>query len=80
MWFLGIGVVIFAWQWYRVGPVYNWTWEQLGWISIPFILAILWWSWADWSGYTKRKAMERENARKEARVEKHREQLRGPRR
>jgi small Trp-rich protein len=34
---------------------------------LPFGLAAAWWSWADYSGYTKRKAMERENKRRDAR-------------
>ena len=41
----------------------------------PFAAAVVWWTWADWSGYTKRKAVERENARKQARIDKQREQL-----
>ena len=41
----------------------------------PFALAAVWWAWADWSGYTKRKAVEREDARKKARIDKSREQL-----
>jgi small Trp-rich protein len=31
--------------------------------------------WADWSGYTKRKAVEKENAKKKARIEKSKESL-----
>ena len=34
-----------------------------------------WWAWADWSGYTKKKAVEKEIARKQARIDKSREAL-----
>jgi small Trp-rich protein len=37
--------------------------------------AMLWWTWADWSGYTKRKAMERDDQRKLERINRHREAL-----
>ena len=80
MWFLAIGVVLFIWRWATIGPIYEWNWGDDWWIGVPFVLAILWWSWADWSGYTKRKASERENERKEERVERHREKLRSGRR
>jgi small Trp-rich protein len=41
----------------------------------PFAMAVAWWAWADWSGYTKRKAMEKENDRKQARIDKSRATL-----
>jgi small Trp-rich protein len=49
-----------------------WPW----WVVLtPFALAVAWWTWADMSGYTKRKAVERDNARKQARIDKSREAL-----
>ena len=42
---------------------------------IPFPLALAWWAWADWSGYTKRRVVEREEARKQARIDRQRSQL-----
>jgi small Trp-rich protein len=54
------------------GPVAAWSW----WIVLaPFALAVAWWSWADSSGYTKRKAMERENARRDERIERNKAAL-----
>ena len=41
----------------------------------PFALAVAWWSWADSSGYTKRKAMEREDARRQARIDRNKEAI-----
>ena len=34
-----------------------------------------WWAWADWSGYTKKKAVERENVKKQKRIDKNKEAL-----
>jgi small Trp-rich protein len=72
MLFLGLGVVLLLMKYLELGPVAAWSW----WVVLtPFALAVAWWTWADWSGYTKRKAVERENARKQARIDKNREQL-----
>jgi small Trp-rich protein len=73
MWFLLIGLVLAAMKWLLVmDPVAQWPWYV---VLAPFGLAAAWWSWADWSGYTKRKAVERENARKQARLDKQRENI-----
>ena len=72
MWLLGAGIILLALKYLEVGPVAEWSW----WVALaPFGLAVAWWSWADWSGYTKRKAVQREDARKQARIDKSREQL-----
>ena len=48
--------------------------------SLPFALAAVWWAWADLSGYTSRKAMDREDRRKQARIDKNRSAMgHGPR-
>jgi small Trp-rich protein len=67
MWFLMLGVLGVALKYFEIGPVALWSW----WIVlIPFALALAWWSWADWSGYTKRKVIERENQRRQARIDR----------
>ncbi len=72
MLFLVTGIVLLALKYLEMGPVAAWPW----WVVLaPFGLAVAWWSWADWSGYTKKKAVERENAKKQARVDKSREAL-----
>lgn len=72
MYLLGIGVVLLIMKYLEMGPVTAWSW----WVVLsPFALAVAWWTWADWSGYTKRKAVERENVRKQARIDKSKEQL-----
>jgi small Trp-rich protein len=72
MLFLGLGIILLALKVLEIGPVAEWTW----WVVLsPLGLAVLWWAWADWSGYTKKRAIDRENARKQARIEKSREAL-----
>jgi small Trp-rich protein len=72
MYFLALGVILLVMKYLFIGPVGNWSW----WIVLsPFAMAAAWWTWADWSGYTKRKAAERENERKKARIDKNREKL-----
>jgi small Trp-rich protein len=72
MYLLGLGIILLAMKYLETGPVANWDW----WVVLaPFGLAALWWWYADASGYTKRKAVERENARKQARIDKHKDQL-----
>ncbi|APW37680.1 hypothetical protein RD110_11135 [Rhodoferax koreense] len=69
MYFLGLGVVLLLLKYLEIGPVALWSW----WIVLaPFALAVAWWAWADFSGHTKRKAVEREERRKQARIDKSR--------
>ena len=72
MYLLVLAVILLLMKWQQIGPVAEWPWK---WIAAPFILTILWWAWADWSGYTKRKAMEKEDQRKADRHRKQRESL-----
>ncbi len=67
MYFLGLGLVLLALKYLELGPVAGWDWWV---VLLPFGLAMAWWAWADSSGYTKRKAMQRENARRDDRIER----------
>jgi small Trp-rich protein len=72
MYFLGLGLVFLVLKYLALGPVAAWDW----WIVLlPFGLAVAWWAWADSTGYTKKKVMERENARKQARIDRARDAL-----
>ena len=72
MYFLGLGLILLAMKYLEMGPVANWNW----WLVLtPFALAVAWWAWADGSGYTKRKAMEREDDRRKARIDKNKEAI-----
>jgi small Trp-rich protein len=72
MLFLGLGIILLTMKYMEFGPVALWDW----WVVLaPFGLAVAWWWWADWSGYTKKKAVERENEKKQARINKSKEAL-----
>jgi len=72
MYLLGLGLVFLIMKYLAVGPVAAWSW----WVVLaPFGLAVLWWAWADNSGYTKKKAMERENSRRQDRIDRNRENM-----
>lgn len=67
MYFLGLGLILLVLKYTEVAPVAAWSWW---WVLAPFALAVAWWAWADSTGYTKRKAMEHENKRRDARRER----------
>jgi small Trp-rich protein len=67
MLFLIVGVALLAMKFAEYGPVAAWPWYV---VLAPFALAVAWWSYADASGYSKRKVMEKENARRKLRIEK----------
>ncbi len=72
MYFLGIGLVLLLLKYLEAGPVAAWSW----WVVLsPLGLAAIWWAWADWSGYTKKKAMEKMELRKQNRIDKQRSAL-----
>lgn len=72
MYLLGLGLVFLVLKYLEWGMVAAWDW----WLVLsPFALAVLWWTWADWSGYTKKKVMEKEDARRRLRIDRSREAL-----
>ncbi len=72
MYLLGLGLVLLVMKYLEVGIVANWDWWV---VLLPFGLAVLWWAWADGTGYTKKKAMEQENARRQARIDRNHEAI-----
>jgi small Trp-rich protein len=72
MLFLIAGLILLALWYLEIGPVATWSWYV---VFAPFGLAVLWWWWADWTGYTKKKAVQRENEKKQARIDKSREAM-----
>ncbi|TFZ07852.1 TIGR04438 family Trp-rich protein [Ramlibacter humi] len=72
MLFLGLGIILLALKYLEIGPPASWSWYV---VLAPFGLAVAWWAWADWSGYTKKKAMDREAAKRRARIDKNRENI-----
>ena len=69
MYLLLIGLVGLALKYLEIGPVATLSWWM---VLIPFPLAVAWWAWADSTGYTKKKEMEKMDLRKEERIEKQR--------
>jgi small Trp-rich protein len=72
MYFLVLGLIFLVMKYLEVGPVAAWGWAT---VLAPFGLAAAWWWWADSSGYTKRKAAEKDEKRKQARIDKNRAAL-----
>jgi small Trp-rich protein len=72
MWFLALGLLGVALKFFEIGPVAQWSWLI---VLSPFGLAMAWWAWADWSGYTKRKAVAREDLRRQDRIDRQRSKL-----
>lgn len=72
MYLLGLGVILLFLKWQEIGFVAGWSWW---WVLSPFAGAMIWWTWADLSGHTKRKAMERDDERKRQRIERQRQAL-----
>ena len=69
MYFLLIGIVGLALKFLEIGPLTSMNW----WLVLsPFALAVAWWAWADWSGYTKRREIEKMDDRKKKRIDKQR--------
>ena len=72
MYMLGLALVLTLLKYLEIGPVANWSWW---WVLAPYGLTAAWWAWADATGYTKRKEVEKIERRKQARVNKHKEAL-----
>lgn len=73
MWFVVVGVAMLVMNLAGIGPIGEWTWAGFGkawFVLVPFGLAVLWWAWSDASGRTQRKAMEKVDAKREARRQK----------
>lgn len=72
MYFLGLGVVLLLMKYLEVPPVAAWDW----WVVLaPFGLAVAWWTYADASGLTKKRAMAKMEKVKQARLAKNRDAL-----
>lgn len=72
MYLLGLGLLLVVLKLLEFGSVANWSW----WVVLtPFALAAAWWQWADWSGYTKRKEMQKMDAIRAKRRQEQRDAL-----
>lgn len=74
MLFLFLAIIFLVLKYLEVGFLSTYSWW---WVCLPLGLAIAWWSWSDASGRTKRLAMEKMDKRKDERLQKQRNALRG---
>ncbi|HMN93722.1 MAG TPA: TIGR04438 family Trp-rich protein [Hydrogenophaga sp.] len=72
MYFLMAGIALTLLKYFEIGFVADLSWW---WVLSPYAMAVAWWAWADTTGYTKRKAMEAMDKKKQERVERQRESL-----
>ena len=72
MWLVVGGVVLVLLWFLEIGPLAHLAW---GWLCVPFILAVVWWSIAEATGYTQRTVIRKLEERKVARRERDMEAL-----
>jgi len=72
MYLLVVGVVLALLKALEIDPVVAWPWWG---VLLPFALAVAWWAWADSTGYTRRKAMEKMEKKRQERIDKQRDAL-----
>jgi small Trp-rich protein len=72
MYFLIAGIGLMILKYLEIGFAAELSWW---WVLSPFAMAVVWWMWADMTGYTKRKAMEKMDLKKKERIDKQREAL-----
>ncbi|MBC7618879.1 MAG: TIGR04438 family Trp-rich protein [Candidatus Saccharibacteria bacterium] len=72
MYAVGLGAILLVMKYLDIDPVVKWPW----WLVLsPFGVAVVWWMWADASGWTKKQAMKREVERKQARIDQSRDAI-----
>jgi small Trp-rich protein len=64
MYFIVVGVLLLVMKVAEFGPVGAWPWWG---VLLPFGLALVWWAWADATGWTKRREMDKMDAKKKQR-------------
>jgi small Trp-rich protein len=72
MWFVMLGVLLIALKLADVGFVAMWSWW---WVLSPFAAALVWWAYADSSGLTKKREMDKLDNKKLERRRKNMEAL-----
>jgi small Trp-rich protein len=72
MLFVVLGVALLALKFFDIGPVAGWDWWL---VLLPFGAAVLWWAFADKTGLTKKREMDKMEDRKKARRAKSLEAL-----
>lgn len=75
MYLLLLGIVLLVLKYLELGPVATLDWW---WVLLPFPLTALWWWVADATGYSRRKSLEKEERRRQKRLEESRKNLGAP--
>ena len=75
MYLVALGIVFLVLKLMHIGPVASWAWP---WVLAPFGAAACWWWFADATGMTARQTMEREQKRKQDRLDRTRANLGQP--
>jgi small Trp-rich protein len=70
--FLVLGLVLLGMKAAEFGPVAGWSWFV---VLAPFGLAVLWWAFADSTGLTQRRAIDKMERRKAERRQRDMEKL-----
>lgn len=76
--FVIVGVLIILAHILGIGPMADWTWNLTGdlWkFCVPFVLAVIWWAWADFSGHYQRREMQAMDDKRQKRREENMEAL-----
>lgn len=78
MYLLGVALLLTLLKYLEIEPVSQLSWW---WVLVPYGITVLWWAWADASGYTKRREIDKIEQRKRDRINKNKDNLgMGPRR
>ncbi len=72
MYLLGIAVVLTVLKLAGIGPTADWPWWG---ILVVYGATAAWWVWADFSGYTKRRAADKIDARRRKRIERQKQAM-----
>ncbi|MEF9999762.1 MAG: TIGR04438 family Trp-rich protein [Comamonas sp.] len=72
MWMLLIALLLTLLKYLEVGPLAELSWW---WLLVPYGLTAAWWSYADASGLTKRRAVDQEEARRLKRIDRQKQAL-----
>jgi len=64
MYLIVLGVLLLLMKMLDFGPVAAWSWFA---VLAPFAGAVIWWTWADATGWTKRREMDKMDEKKRQR-------------
>ncbi|CAN5496404.1 hypothetical protein BH09PSE5_BH09PSE5_49470 [soil metagenome] len=64
MYMVILGTLLLLLKVLQIGPTAEWSWFA---VLAPFVLAVVWWAWADSSGWTKRREIDKMEEKKRSR-------------